>query len=953
MTTISDLKESMDLYIHNPAEMAHAALDVLVTTMKGENEQLDPTSPFIQLIEASVASASLGLDHQMISLSKRYPVLAETYEELHHHMCDDDLVGLYAEPAYCEFIFEITLSSLQQNVINHENNIYSYVTVPRDTTIEVEDLQYSLTHDIEIRIDNLSGAIMTVKLPNTTDLLKTHIVPSDVLRNNDGVNMLIFRIDGLQVERTLVEKRAYVSGALREVFKFNDNFVRVDAEIKDGADWGPLSYSFSDQTFDPDTPKIILSKHEDGLSGFMPPIYTEDGIRDGIRLLITSSKGKVDIDYIEMPKANFTTEVKRLGENLKETDIGFSRCSYSVFSDFHVSGGRDALSFSELKQRVIYNSVGVNQLPITPSTVRTEFENVGYSSVLHLDTLTGRTYTVSSPLPKADNLEMKTTPDVGFIKITGSISSISQLGHGRSNGQYVTILKDQLYKVDQLEIDFVPKSVSDTYLAMNNEQKVAAFNSAQYRYSPFFYVLEQKYEVMTCEIFQLDTPKIVYKDYKAENPTGEVQLNIIGGDVKYETDKYLLDIVIKPDGGQTLEIPDIFIQLSFIDLTTKIRVYIEPTMVTLSEDLFFVSFELRHNYNIIEDNIEILNAKHLASDFKVFIPLTSGFDVVYGLTKAPSGYKPTVIDDITYSPEFAPRYPVSHEVLQIHLGTNVKHLWRDIIPHGDDVIYRLVKQDVPMVYKEDVFNGDEEFILNADCSFDAVKLHSKGDPVLDEKGNQRYEYRAGDYILDEFGNYIIEDYNALTNDIDIFVCDGPYYVTDDEDLLKHLQWLYDYVVRRSTKDIEPLITRVLERTRLYFKPRDSLTVSKVNISRTEHTYINMRTHFEIIVYVEDNVYNNLGARKIITDVTFSTLDSNLSRSTVSHDTIINELAQVYDVGVISVSIEPSDDFGGLKSIKMGNLEHVLSLQKECFITQAGVLSVREDTNITFVNFTLK
>ena len=168
-----------------------------------------------------------------------------------------------------------------------------------------------------------------------------------------------------------------------------------------------------------------------------------------------------------------------------------------------------------------------------------------------------------------------------------------------------------------------------------------------------------------------------------------------------------------------------------------------------------------------------------------------------------------------------------------------------------------------------------------------------------------------------------------------------------------MQRVTDYVVKKSTVDIEPLQKVKLEHTNLYFKPRDSLGYAKVHTSKFITTWINKRTLLNIVVYVEESVYNNIQARQIIEATTFEIVNANLRKQVISHDVITKELKAAYELGVISVTLEPTVDAGKLPTLALNSPMDRVSLRKEMFITAAGEISTREDIAITFVNYTIK
>jgi hypothetical protein len=66
--------------------------------------------------------------------------------------------------------------------------------------------------------------------------------------------------------------------------------------------------------------------------------------------------------------------------------------SVFVYSKNNVYGGKKALSFEQLRDRVIRNSVGDFNLPVTNVQIAASLENKGYEVVKNIDTVTNRAF---------------------------------------------------------------------------------------------------------------------------------------------------------------------------------------------------------------------------------------------------------------------------------------------------------------------------------------------------------------------------------------------------------------------------------------------------------------------------------------------------------------------------------------------------------------------------------
>ena len=955
--TLNKLRERMDLLIHNPALMQRHMLMLFGEAMGGANMPVDPTSPFMQLIEGSVTAASAAVDHQIINLSKRYPVLAQTADDLYEHMSNEDYRNRFSIPASGEFTLVMPIDTLLASAINSINGVYRYVSIPLDTQVEVDDIAYSFRNTIEIRIHR-NKVIKVVQLPNTAyDRLNTNIVKSEVLRDNDNIPLLTFNIELTQIRKQQHIRTIISSATFREYFDFKESFQSILIYYRGpNQTWIPMEYSHSDQTFDISVPKAIIKVMANRVYVYIPPIYTKGYDLGGeIQIVIYTSTGAMDVDYADIKNEFFETHINDVDSQLTYGDIAFTHCSYTIYSTDHIVGGRDELSFEELKNRTLSNNVGVNRLPITPSAMITNAEDFGFDAVMHLDTLTDRVYLLSSPIPVGKNLNTKTEPDVGFIQLMESIDSLALYDTILDNGDSVTILPTTLYEIDQLNVRILNKDVSEAYKELDASQRVNAFNATDYRYSPFFYVMTQNRDVLECVVYQLDVPKVDYISFLDQNASVDYYLTQTGIRVDYKEGYYEVTALVQQDKSlSTLSKEEIYGQLSFFDAVNGLRVYIEHHSIIENIDGFVIVFRLENTLNIVDGDLGITNTVSINGiSNKPFISLNSDVFLTYGTTTYPQGYIQTEMDDVTYNREYARRYPLTLERVNITFGKELTYLWKDVRPVGTKVEYMHAEFDVLMVYLENVYNGDPEYSVNADCSIDVEIIHKKGDTVLDVNGDPVYKYRTGDLLLDDTGNPIRRGYTEYSYYIDVLVNDGVYFIINDKPMLKHMQWISDYIVKQSTTVIAPLQAIKLEHTDLLYRPRDSLGHCEVFTSKYKTTWINKRAFLNIVIYVEETIYNNIAARQIIEHTTFEVVNNNLRKQVISHDVITSELKKVYQLGVISVSIVPTDDAGKLASMALKDPNDRISLRKKSFVTAAGLVSVKEDIAIDFVDYTVK
>ena len=96
---VEELKSKLELYKYNPSLMQRVILDTLTDVTNGKINIVDPTNPFVFLLESSVVNTSLFIQENYVNLRRQYPVLAQTSEDLYLHMCDKDYISRFSTPS--------------------------------------------------------------------------------------------------------------------------------------------------------------------------------------------------------------------------------------------------------------------------------------------------------------------------------------------------------------------------------------------------------------------------------------------------------------------------------------------------------------------------------------------------------------------------------------------------------------------------------------------------------------------------------------------------------------------------------------------------------------------------------------------------------------------------------------------------------------------------------------
>ena len=114
--TITNLLDNLESVKTNPSAIQRVVLDYLAEVVDGKVNIVDPTNPFVFLLEASSVNTAVSINQSIVNLRKQYPSLSQTEEDLYLHMSDKDYIGRFATPSGTNFTFIINLTDINNKM---------------------------------------------------------------------------------------------------------------------------------------------------------------------------------------------------------------------------------------------------------------------------------------------------------------------------------------------------------------------------------------------------------------------------------------------------------------------------------------------------------------------------------------------------------------------------------------------------------------------------------------------------------------------------------------------------------------------------------------------------------------------------------------------------------------------------------------------------------------------
>lgn len=948
--TIEELKKRLEDSAYDGGALVDASIDYLQDVHDNKVELVDPSNPAILLVEMMAVNTSGAIGHSDNNLSNRYVSLATNFEQLYPHMSDEDHRDIFALHGKIIFNIMVPVANLLKRSIPDSTNTYRYVSIPKDTEVRVADMIYTFRDRIEIRTF-VSDAIKVVRIDEGDNDISSYTVDNNVFTSDTGDLWLHFELELDQIIKKSQVFHVLQSNNFDQTIDFDEQFRSIRVYEKNGDMLSEIQTKYIEDIYDPLTKTAVIKVLENSVNVFIPNIYR---LTNEILILVESTNGLVDIDYYRYVNTNFTYTLKDLKKDLLPSDEAFNILVVNISSRGRVTGGRDALSFTELRERIINNTIGVNKIPITQRQVLSNVTLIDFDSYRTVDSLTGRIYVVSSDIPLYDNTHFSTEVNVTFINLTTTVEKLRELPTVLDNMTGITILPETMYEVKGLAVSIVDNSDVSMWHSLQNGDKLEV-EQKNWRTSPFFYVVNYARQLVETRVYQLDNPKIVVIDHIANNHSTNLFISSKNVLVRYNKDNhnYSIFVELKSDAElNILPLSEVWGQVVFTG--DHENYHVDMIDSDREDDIITMEFTLETNLDVWGERMKFTNfTDEQGIQHSLDLNLLAELQLVYGTVSIPSNYSNSDISDIVYQDiNLAHKYPLTHERLHIRFGTELTYLWRDsrLLKSTE---YERWDRDIPAIYEKttvpyDPDNGIIPFGLDDECRLTYPAARKKGDTITDSDGNIIWKYRKGDLKRD-LNNALIPlqtDHRNLSMDILCF--NGIIDFITTEETLDIITQVKEFIIRQSTKDIIPLLDKTLENTQLLYKPKSSLGLVQVGTTDGNSIWIDKEQKFIVNVLVSKNVYGNEAIRSRIKEGITITLSNSIQKLTVSYSTLVNDIRDALGELVIAVSVT---GFGGVDdkelTVTLLDAGDTLSIAKKLILDQQLDVTQVEDLEVHF------
>ena len=972
MLAIEQMLADMSTYRFNPAGIQRAVFRALNDINGGVQIYFDPTNPFIQALSASAVETAAFMQEHEAESRRRYPLLAQTQEDLYLHMSDKDYMNRFAIPATAPFQMLFPKNELLAGMTFEPETGYMKLTIPRNTFFTVGGVIFSLQYPVDVRQLSHDGLQITYNNDIVSPLqnLESNYIEYQTLQHSSG-EYIQFEVLATQFFITQIAAPVSLAKDWRQSIKITDQFYYARAYHKNpstGA-WDELVTTHSDSVYDINKPTVVLHVADGLLTASIPQIYVRTGqLYTTVRVDMYQTKGALNMPLADYAPVSFSTTWMTMDATEANSvySAALANMNVGVSSNDIVLAGSDEMTFETLRTNVINNATGPILQAITPALLKTQLQNAGYGIVKDIDNITNRvvlatramlapTLTTGATPPSPGN-KLLTAAAASIEVLTVSTESLAQLATVKDNGLSITITPETLYQIVNGITRPVTQVEIDRLLALAPDKRAAEVTGNGYLYTPFHYVLDTNENAFEIRPYYLDAPVASSKVFVQQNDTTLMLVTTGNYGLRRTSTGYALRVVTQSDSVyQDVADNQVFAQLAYIPYGERDRAYINGVLVgkTDTNERVF-DFDLSTNFDVNADNnLALTSLTMYNAEARITRSLlTQSFDILYATSTAMSPRWIANGIDTALGKHLLPSQiaGINHEQLTLKFGDALDMLWTRSRTVASSVTYETWDSDQQAFYKEDVYqysaNGTRFTVVNGALVY--TKLHLKGDPILDAQGHITYEHRKGDYKRDASGNLIALNERMLQRQIELMLLEGVYWFATDPTTSAYRLALASALVTWIVTDLNSFKTNLLDKTRIYFYPKTTSGIVNVLVLDDVPKSISAGQAFNVTLAVPKAVYDNADLRDKLTTATVTALSTQLQQKTVSVSQMISALEATYGGDVIDIQLSGLGGDNNYPVVTVVNDTDSLSIRKRLVAFADGSLAAEEDVSVTYI-----
>lgn len=837
-------RDKLKKYEFNPEMIQKEILDMISVSKDNQVAVTNPTSPFNMLLEATAVTTSNAISESIDIMRSKYASLATSRNHLAHHLSDDEIEGIFSHPGTVDMVFRVSVTDMVSHGYRPDKASYVEFTIPEKTAITVYETDFTTLNDIVIKLyDNGKPFVEMLPNDNPLSIKDIGIIPSVLETTTDGHSYIYFETRVKQLTVTEYSYAIIGGEGFTKTIKFTHidnkfNYVKVSynngnsntTEVR-------LPIAFNDEYLDPYQPTAYVTLVDNEVTDklittairiHIPDTYIiHNKISGTIKIELYETKGGIYLPLTDIPAVEFKFKLGNIGKNISTSVT--KNINILIGSNSVLANGSSGLTVEELRNAIIFNTKGDQNLPITDHQL--SYNNIlnGFEVMKDYDILTGRSYVAMKNLNKEPSTFLRSLQDVYFNTVNILLEDFLKHKYVGVRDDTFIIKSNAIFKSINGKTSIVNMDQIEEINKLKSTEKIEYFNNSNAKYfiTPYYYMISRNNNYTSARVYDLDRPKLHGMMIVGINKDIGVRANSLVWSVFKHYDSFEVVIRLTKNEEATIANDSLKMMLA-IDLVSKNKLYIEGKYDSIEDCFrFFIDSNM---YVDSEDNIMLTNGK--ATTVTNFSKLITNVDIYTYTTDS------TIVDEKHYLrgelPTVDEDYVVlNKETIKLTFGTRLKDIWSKISISYTERKYKTYDEDIKAVYEEDVFDIDPKSgsILDIDNkTLKVIPLHRKGDPVLDKNGQQVIKHKKGDVIINTRGLPMLNDLGGMIRHIDICMLDYEFYLSTNPLYSKHIKMSIDQINEYVNSVLPTRNNKLLENTSLLYKSYKTCLPVKTRIN---------------------------------------------------------------------------------------------------------------------------
>lgn len=966
------LVSKLAMVVRNPALAGNLLLDELQLAVEAgaadgvSYDISEPGSPFVLLMEGNVMTVAAGLGEIEAIHRKQYPSMALTDQELYLHMADVDYANRFAIPSWTKFDFFIGREELLAKAISVGDGGVRKLVIPRGTYFEIAETRFTMQYPIELRV--LANGAIQISYddtnPSPIQTLSSNIVEWDPLKY--GTDKLIrLRIPVGQFAVKTFNAVLNTAVGFETDYSFEDQFYYARVYINhsddiDSTTWEEIRTTHTDQVYDAMQLTAVLSVTEGRLKVKIPLVYFNNGLDGEVRVDVYTTKGPLSMDLGSYKPEEFSFRLVDLDDDVTYVSPLNTFSKIRAMSILKVSGGTNGVDIATLRTQVMTNSVGANQIPISPPQLENRLtRGLGFSVVTSVDNVTDLQFLASKPMPAPTNKSVSGGIGTAMATLQHTISDLVRSGGVYNNGARITMSPDLLYQYSSGQVSIMSDTATQALKALAPDAIVREVTTNRYMFSPFHHVLDTTGSEFDCRPYYLDQPSVESKSSAGVNPTVLMQASIAGYELVRREYGYELTISLTSDDSfKALDDSVVVAQLGYKPFGETSYASVNGTLLTKLDDERVYRFEIHTHFDI--DRNDALHTTNLSMfdntqrDFATL--LESDFDVSFIITNQDnSRYIPGPLDLLITRHLLLTQdgvQVIGRERLRCVLGYSMGSLWHPNRTVPTEQSYETWEFDVPYVYEETVFvrdpiTGFPNITMSNEGQIEYEVLYERGTNAFNDDGTVRMRYTAGQLKRDGNDQPILKSARQLLREFTMLLFDGNYYFVEDQESLDYRKEA-PMVVVNWLRDLGELNKNLLAGGKVYLYPTSTLGDTTALVRNGIEAVLPIDQRLWIKYTLTDKAYRNEVLREALSASSKTILVSLLTRGVVAHSEAVGRLRENAGEDVVSFEFGGFGGSANYSSVTLTDNSVRLALGKRLVVKPNQLLGVEDDIDIQFL-----